>query len=52
MNLEDFFIFADNFGQADFAEGTDLDGDGKVTLDDFFVFSDNFGLSGTYVGGS
>jgi hypothetical protein len=52
VNLEDFFIFADNFGQADFAEGTDLDGDGKVTLDDFFVFSDNFGLSGTYVGGS
>ena len=52
VNLEDFFIFADNFGQAEFAEGTDLDGDGKVTLDDFFVFSDNFGLSGTYVGGS
>jgi phosphotransferase system HPr-like phosphotransfer protein len=52
VNLEDFFIFADNFGQADFAAGTDLDGDGKVTLDDFFVFSDNFGLSGTYVGGS
>ena len=52
VNLEDFFIFADNFGQTDFAEGTDLDGDGKVTLDDFFVFSDNFGLSGTYVGGS
>ena len=52
VNFDDFFIFADNFGQDDFAEGTDLDGSGAVNFDDFFIFADNFGLSGTYVGGS
>ena len=51
VDFDDFFIFADNFGQVDFAAATDLDGNTKVDFDDFFIFADNFGLSGTYVGG-
>jgi len=50
VNFDDFFIFADNFGQEDFVEATDLDGSGAVNFDDFFIFADNFGKSGTYVG--
>ena len=50
VNFDDFFIFADNFGQEDFDEATDLDGSGAVNFDDFFIFADNFGKSGTYVG--
>ena len=52
VNFDDFFIFADNFGQTDFAAATDLDASGAVNFDDFFIFADNFGKSGTYVGGS
>jgi hypothetical protein len=52
INFDDFFIFADNFGRDDFAEGTDLDASGAVNFDDFFIFADNFGKSGTYAGGS
>lgn len=52
VNFDDFFIFADNFGQTDFAAATDLDANGAVNFDDFFIFADNFGKSGTYVGGS
>jgi hypothetical protein len=51
VNFDDFFIFADNFGQADFAAATDLDASGAVNFDDFFIFADNFGKTGTYVGG-
>jgi len=50
VNFDDFFIFADNFGQEDFNEATDLDSSGAVNFDDFFIFADNFGKSGTYVG--
>ena len=52
VNFDDFFIFADNFGQADFTAATDLDASGAVNFDDFFIFADNFGKSGTYVGGT
>ena len=51
VNFDDFFIFADNFGQADFTPATDLDASGAVNFDDFFIFADNFGKTGTYVGG-
>jgi hypothetical protein len=51
VNFDDFFIFADNFGQADFTAATDLDASGAVNFDDFFIFADNFGKTGTYVGG-
>jgi hypothetical protein len=50
VNFDDFFIFADNFGQDDFTPATDLDGSDAVNFDDFFIFADNFGKSGTYVG--
>ena len=50
VNFDDFFIFADNFGQEDFNEASDLDSIGEVNFDDFFIFADNFGKSGTYVG--
>jgi hypothetical protein len=49
VNFDDFFIFADNFGQADFDPATDLDGSGAVNFDDFFIFADNFGQAGTYI---
>jgi hypothetical protein len=52
VNFDDFFMFADNFGQADFDAATDMDSDGDVDFDDFFMFADNFGKSGTYVGGA
>ncbi len=52
VTFDDFFIFADNFGQASFDATTDMDSDGDVDFDDFFIFADNFGLSGTYVGGA
>jgi hypothetical protein len=51
VNFDDFFIFADNFGQAVFTPATDLDASGAVNFDDFFIFADNFGKTGTYVGG-
>lgn len=52
VTFDDFFIFADNFGQATFEAATDMDADGDVDFDDFFIFADNFGKSGTYVGSS
>ena len=52
VTFDDFFIFADNFGQATFEAATDLDADGDVDFDDFFIFADNFGKTGTYVGSS
>jgi hypothetical protein len=45
VDFDDFFIFADSFGQTDFNPITDLNGDRAVTFDDFFIFSDNFGTS-------
>jgi hypothetical protein len=50
VTFDDFFIFADNFGQTSFDPATDLDGNGAVNFDDFFIFADNFGKSGTYIG--
>jgi hypothetical protein len=49
VNFDDFFIFADNFGAADFDPAADFDEDEDVDFDDFFIFADNFGKSGTYV---
>ena len=49
VDFDDFFLFADNFGQADFDPAADLDSDGDVDFDDFFLFADNFGKSGEYV---
>ena len=46
VDFDDFFLFADNFGQADFDPAADIDGDGDVDFDDFFLFADNFGKSG------
>jgi hypothetical protein len=50
VNFDDFFLFADHFGQQtgdpDFDPLFDLDGDGDVDFDDFFLFADNFGQSG------
>lgn len=47
VDLDDFFIFADQFGKktsdAVFDGRFDLDSDGAVGLDDFFIFADNFG---------
>ncbi len=47
VDFDDFFIFADNFGQADFDPATDLDTDTDVDFDDFFIFADNFGATPT-----
>jgi hypothetical protein len=52
VTFDDFFIFADNFGQATFEAATDMDVDGDVDFDDFFIFADNFGKTGAYVGSS
>ena len=41
VDLEDFFLFADNFGGAN--PLYDLDRNGAVDLSDFFIFGDNFG---------
>jgi hypothetical protein len=46
VDFDDFFLFADNFGQDNFDPVADLDGDGNVDFDDFFLFADNFGKSG------
>ena len=45
VDFDDFFIFADSFGQTDFNPATDLNRDGAVTFDDFFLFGDNFGAT-------
>ena len=45
VDFDDFFIFADSFGQPDFNPATDLNGDSAVTFDDFFIFGDNFGAT-------
>ncbi len=45
VDFDDFFIFADSFGQNDFNPATDLNRDGAVTFDDFFIFGDNFGAT-------
>ncbi|MEW6752651.1 MAG: putative Ig domain-containing protein [Candidatus Latescibacterota bacterium] len=48
VDLDDFFVFADHFGQVD--ARFDLDGSGgAVNMDDFFVFADLFG-TGTAAG--
>jgi hypothetical protein len=52
VTFDDFFIFADNFGQATFEAATDMDESGDVDFDDFFIFADNFGKTGAYVGSS
>ena len=43
VDFDDFFIFADNFGQSVFNQDTDLDADSDVDFDDFFIFADHFG---------
>lgn len=45
VDFDDFFIFADNFGQTEFRVDTDLDGSGAVNFDDFFIFADHFGTT-------
>ncbi len=47
VDLDDFFEFANNFGQSATGDAAkfDLDGDGQVDLDDFFRFANNFGTS-------
>jgi chitodextrinase len=47
VNLDDFFLFADKFGQAATGEAAkfDLAPDGTIDLDDFFLFADKFGTS-------
>ena len=45
VNFNDFFLFAEVFGQSaqGAALGFDLDGSGKVDFPDFFLFAENFG---------
>ena len=47
VDLDDFFVFADAFGQSfgsdTYNAGADFDGDGEITIDDFFQFADGFG---------
>jgi hypothetical protein len=49
VGLDDFFLFADNFGltsgQPTFNARFDLDSTGDVGLTDFFLFADRFGWS-------
>ncbi len=49
VGFQDFFIFADNFGDPNFRPDTDIDGSGDVGFQDFFIFADNFGKSGVYM---
>ena len=52
IGFQDFFIFADHFGEVEADEGfvpaTDIDNSGDVGFQDFFIFADNFGKSGEY----
>jgi len=47
VDFDDFFLFADEFGEnvppAD--PQSDLDADGTIDMDDFFLFADSFGQS-------
>ena len=47
VNLDDFFLFASQFGMASgqggFDPHFDLDQNGVINLADFFIFADNFG---------
>lgn len=47
IDLDDFFVFADNFGAVKGSSGYlpmfDLDYDNQIDYDDFFMFADNFG---------
>ncbi|MFH1567073.1 MAG: heparinase II/III family protein, partial [Gemmatimonadota bacterium] len=45
VDLADFFLFADHFGQAAAGPGDpfDLDGDGQIDFQDFYLFADAFG---------
>ncbi len=47
VDLADFFLFTDRFGQvvgqADFDPRFDLDANGSIDLADFFLFADSFG---------
>ena len=49
VDLDDFFLFADKFGQAATGDAAkfDLAPDGTIDLDDFFLFADKFGTSAT-----
>ena len=50
VDFDDFFAFADHFGQSSTAAGWDarfdLSANGAVDFDDFFSFADYFGLTG------
>ena len=49
VGFDDFFLFADAFGQpatGDFAR-FDLSGDAQISFDDFFLFADAFGRPAT-----
>lgn len=47
VGFDDFFLFADHFGQRSTSPGWnplfDLDGSGDIGFDDFFLFADHFG---------
>jgi len=47
VDFDDFFLFADHFGQREGGQGWDpnydLSGNGEVDFSDFFLFADNFG---------
>ena len=47
VGFDDFFLFADHFGQVDgeinFKRQYDLDGNHRVDFADFFIFAENFG---------
>jgi len=47
IDLDDFFLFARNFGlregEEDYDSKYDLNNDGRVELGDFFIFGSNFG---------
>ena len=47
VDLSDFFLFADAFGEPVDEDSTrfDLDGNGRVDLFDFFIFADSFGAT-------
>ena len=46
INLDDFFLFADQYGKNVDRNNVkfDLDKNGKIDVEDFFIFADNFGV--------
>ena len=54
VDLFDFFLFADAFGEPVDEDSTrfDLDGNGRVDLFDFFIFADSFGATVHFLDGT